>query len=121
MPDCLWREGMSDYDFDDDHRSFLDKHLTTIIAVCVVIPIVTFAFYNAVFPSNAKQVEEKAFETKWNQVQTQITQMNCQQLQKLRLDHIAGKDITPYGDHWDSVRDSYNALSCGTHWSYWEN
>jgi hypothetical protein len=68
-----------------------------------------------------KQAEDQAWNKNYALLEKKITNMNCNQLQQIRLDSIAHKDVSEYTNHWATIRDMYNALSCGNHWSVWED
>jgi len=69
-----------------------------------------------------KQAQDQAWEKQYQDLSDKISHMDCPQLQKIRLDSIAGKPFdAPYGEHWGQIRDTYNALACGNHWGIWED
>lgn len=113
---------MSDYDYDSRGSGGVFFTLIQIgIFLTVFVAMFILVIYPTLFPSEQKKLEQKQFEVKWQHDQQSITKMNCQQLQQIRLDKISGKNISPYADHWDTVRDTYNTLSCGVPWNWWED
>lgn len=85
------------------------------VFVAIIIGVTLYTF------SPDQVAKNKIWADKYNALEKQIDSMSCQQLQQIRLDSIAKKDVSEYNNHWGTIRDMYNALSCGNHWSSWED
>lgn len=97
-----------------------DVDLVVIIPFGVMISVIMVI---AVVTMSHNQTDDQ-FQKHYDDIESKIVHMDCQQLRELRLDNISVApfpDGINYGAHWSSVRDTYNALSCGTHWGFWED
>jgi hypothetical protein len=98
----------------------IDLSWHVLLLVCLPTALIMGCMLYTFTPE--KQASDMAWEKQYNNLSTKISHMDCSQLQKIRLDSIAGKPFdASYGEHWGQIRDTYNALSCGNHWGIWED
>lgn len=94
-------------------------HWGLILIVFSPVIICTGAMIYSFTPD--KQAQDKAWEENYNVITLKISKMDCSQLQQLRFDYIRDTPIPDgYGNHIDTIRDTYNALACGNQWYWWE-
>ena len=108
--------------WESDKLSFRDKLLVNSPWIIIVLVMGGLFAGITLYTFSPDQVaKNKTEQDKYDSLEKQIDSMSCEQLQQIRLDSIANKDVSQYNNHWGTIRDMYNALACGNHWSSWED